>query len=92
MISPWSHWSHQRDYVSDSEKSEALADSLKAQFQQVNDPLVPAGIEMVNEGMRSYSFAPKVSLRQPTPRKFKTSFVVSNLTRHHAQTVFQIGP
>ena len=41
-----------------SEKAEALADSLEAQFQLVNDLSVPAVIEVVNEEMRAYSFAP----------------------------------
>jgi hypothetical protein len=41
--------------VSDSEKAEALADSLEAQFQPVNDPSVPAVIEVVNEAMRAHS-------------------------------------
>jgi len=44
--------------VSDSEKAEALADSLEAQFQPVNNPSVPAVVEVVNEALRSYSFAP----------------------------------
>jgi hypothetical protein len=44
--------------LSDSEKAEALAESLEAQFQPVSDPSVPAVIEMVNEAMRAYSFAP----------------------------------
>jgi archaellum component FlaG (FlaF/FlaG flagellin family) len=38
--------------LSDSEKAEALADSLEAQFQPVNDPSDPAVIEMVSEAMR----------------------------------------
>jgi len=37
--------------LSDSKKAEALTDSLKVQFQLVNDPLVPAVIEVVNEAM-----------------------------------------
>jgi hypothetical protein len=44
--------------LSDSEKAEALADSLEAQCQPVNDPSDPAVIEMVNEEMRAYSYAP----------------------------------
>jgi hypothetical protein len=44
--------------LSDCEKAEALADSLEAQFQPVNNPSVPAVIERVNEAMRAYSFAP----------------------------------
>jgi archaellum component FlaG (FlaF/FlaG flagellin family) len=31
--------------VSDSKRAEALADSLEAQFQQVNDPLEPAAVD-----------------------------------------------
>jgi len=44
--------------LSVSEKVEALAGSLEAQFQPVKDPSVPAVIEVVNEAMRAYSFAP----------------------------------
>ena len=48
---------------SDSEKADALADSLDAPFQPVNDQSEPAVIEVVNEAMRAYSFAPA---SQPT--------------------------
>jgi archaellum component FlaG (FlaF/FlaG flagellin family) len=34
--------------LSDSKKTEALADSLEAQFQLVNEPSVPAVIEVVD--------------------------------------------
>jgi hypothetical protein len=44
--------------LSDSEKAEALADSLEAQFQPVNDPSFSAVIDAGNEAMRAYSFAP----------------------------------
>ena len=45
---------HTRDLtLSYSEKTEALADSLEAQFQPVNDPSVPAVIEMVDEATRA---------------------------------------
>jgi len=44
--------------LSDSQKAEALVGSLEAQFQPVNDPSVPAVIEVVNKEMRAYSFAP----------------------------------
>jgi hypothetical protein len=43
--------------LSDSEKAEALADSLEAQFQPVNDPSDPAVIE-VGEALQAYSYAP----------------------------------
>ena len=38
--------------LSDSKKSEALADSLEAQFQPVNDPSVTAVIEVANEAIQ----------------------------------------
>jgi hypothetical protein len=44
--------------LSDSEKAEALADNLDTQFQPVTDPSVPAVIETVNVGLRSYFMAP----------------------------------
>jgi hypothetical protein len=44
--------------LSDSEKAEALADSLETQFRTVIDPSDPAVIEMVDEALRAYSFAP----------------------------------
>ena len=39
--------------LSDSEKAEALADSLEAQFQPVNDPSDPAVIEIVDEALQA---------------------------------------
>jgi hypothetical protein len=42
----------------DSEKAEALADSLEAQFQPVNDPSDLAAIEMFNKAMLVYEYAP----------------------------------
>jgi hypothetical protein len=54
--------------LSDSEKAEALADRLEAQFQPVNDPSVPAVIQMVKEVMRAHFLAPagKPKLTNPT--------------------------
>jgi hypothetical protein len=43
--------------LSDPEKAESLADSLEDQFRQVNEPLEPPEIEMVNEAMRAYEYA-----------------------------------
>ena len=40
--------------LSDSEKAEALADNLEAQFQLVTDPSVPAVIQNVDVALRSY--------------------------------------
>lgn len=42
----------------DSEKVEALADSLQSLLQLVKDPSEPAVIEMVNEVMRAYALSP----------------------------------
>ena len=42
----------------DSEKAEALAESIEAQFQPVKEPSAPAIIEVVDEVMRAYLFVP----------------------------------
>jgi hypothetical protein len=39
--------------ISDSEKAEALADSLEVLFQPINEPLELAVIEVVNKPMRA---------------------------------------
>jgi hypothetical protein len=44
--------------VSDSEKAEALADTLDTQFQLVADPSVPAVIETVDVALKSYFQVP----------------------------------
>jgi hypothetical protein len=44
--------------LSDSQKAEALADSLEAQFQPVADPSDPAVIETVDVAFRAYSYEP----------------------------------
>jgi hypothetical protein len=53
--------------LSDSEKAEALADSLEAQFQRVNDPSDQAVIGMVNEAMRAYEYAPASEPKLTSP-------------------------
>jgi hypothetical protein len=45
--------------LSDSEKVEALADSIEAQFQLVDDPSDPAVMEMVNEVMLCVQVCPR---------------------------------
>jgi hypothetical protein len=47
--------------LSDSEKAEALADSLEAQFQPVYDPSDAAVIEMVDEVCAHTSMPPQVN-------------------------------
>jgi hypothetical protein len=53
--------------LSDSEKADALADSLEAQFQPVNDPSNPAVIEIVGEALQAYSYAPASDLKLTNP-------------------------
>jgi hypothetical protein len=47
--------------LSDSEKAEALADSLGAQFQSVDDPSDPAFTEIVDEAMCAYKYELQVN-------------------------------
>jgi hypothetical protein len=57
--------------LSDSEKAEALTDSLEAQFQLVNDPSDPAVIEMVNKAMRAYEYVPASEPKLTRPSEFQ---------------------
>jgi hypothetical protein len=61
--------------VSDSEKAEALADSLETQFQPANDPSVPTGIEVINEAMRAYSYAPAREPQLTNPADFQAAIL-----------------
>jgi hypothetical protein len=54
--------------LSDFEKEEALAYSLEAQFQPVNDPLSLADIEVINEVMRAYEHSPASEPKLTSPR------------------------
>jgi len=53
--------------LSDFEKEDALAYSLEAQFQPVNDPSSPAVNEVVNEVMRAYEYAPASEPKLTSP-------------------------
>jgi hypothetical protein len=53
--------------LSDSEKAEALVDSLEAQFQPVDDPSDPAFTELVDVEIRAYEYAPASELALTTP-------------------------
>jgi hypothetical protein len=53
--------------LSDSEKAEALADSLEAQFQPVDDPSDPAFTELVDVEMRAHEYAPASEPTLTTP-------------------------
>jgi hypothetical protein len=55
--------------LSDSEKVEALADNLETQFQPVTDPSVPAVIETVNVGLRSYFRVPASEPKLTNPEE-----------------------
>jgi hypothetical protein len=59
--------------LSDSEKAEALADSLEVQFQPLNDLSVPAVIEVVNEVMRVYSYATASEPQLTNPAEAETA-------------------
>ena len=77
---------------SDSEKAEAIADSLDARFQLVNDPSNPAVIGVFNEAVRAYSFSPANEPNYPTLPRFKTPFGLSKSARHQVRTVYRIRP
>jgi hypothetical protein len=47
--------------VSDSERAEALANSLEAHFQPVDDPSDAAFTEMVDVAMRAYRYVTQVN-------------------------------
>jgi hypothetical protein len=64
----------------DSEKAEAPADNLEAQFQPVNDPSAPAVIEMVNMALRFYFLTPASEPNLTNPDGLR------------AQTVYRTGP
>ena len=53
-----SPWSPRGISLSDSEKAEALTDTLKTQFQPVAGHSVPAVIEMADVALRSYFQTP----------------------------------
>jgi hypothetical protein len=55
--------------LSDSEKAETLADSLKTQFQPLTDPSVPAVIEMVDVALMSYFLTPAGEPKLTNPDK-----------------------
>jgi hypothetical protein len=59
--------------VSDSEKAEAMVDSLEAQFQPVDDPSDLAFTEMVDVAMRAYEYAPASEPTLTTPSEVTTA-------------------
>jgi len=78
--------------LTDSEKAEALADNLEAQFQSVTDPSVPAVIEMVDVALRSHFMSPASEPRLTKPEEVRKPSGVSRSTRFRARTVSRTGP
>ena len=75
-----------------SEKAEALADSLEAQFQTVTDPSEPAVIEAVDVALRAYCYAPASEPMLTNPVEVQDAIGVSKSARHQALTVSRTGP
>jgi hypothetical protein len=55
----------------DSERAEALADSLETQFQPVTNPSVPAGIKMVDLSLRSHFMTPASEPKLSNPEEVR---------------------
>jgi hypothetical protein len=53
--------------LTDSEKAEALVDSLEARFQPVNYPSLPVVIEAGDKAMRAYEYAPASEPKLTSP-------------------------
>ena len=78
--------------LSGSEKAEALADSLKAQFRPVTASSFPAVIEMINVQLESYFKTPASETILTDPDEVQTAirgFTVGKLRTH---TVPRTGP
>jgi hypothetical protein len=59
--------------LSESEKAEALFDSLEAQFQPVSVPSVPAVIEMVDVALKSYFIIPASEPKLNNPHQLQVA-------------------
>ena len=77
--------------LSDSEKAEALADSLDAQFQPANDPSVPAVIEVVSEAMRAYSYGPASEPTVTNPTEVQDAIWGLKVGKAPGPAVFRTG-
>jgi len=78
--------------LSNSEKAEALADSLETQFQPVTVPSVPAVIEIVDMALESYLQTPASEPKLTNPDEFETPSGASRLARLRDLTVYRTGP
>jgi hypothetical protein len=67
--------------LSDSETAEALADNLETQFQPVTDTSVPAVIEIVDVGLRSYFMAPASEPKLTNPEEVQKAIRGLNVSK-----------
>jgi len=65
LVTPWGI------ALSDSEKSEALAENLESQFQPFTDPSFPADFETVDVALRSYFLNPAIEPQLTTADEFQ---------------------
>jgi len=74
---------------SDTEKAEALADNLEAQFQTVTDLSLPAVIETVDVALRSYFLSPAREPQLTTPDEVHEATSVSRSATLRPRTVYR---
>ena len=82
-------WSTQGE--SDSEKAEALADKLEAQFQPVTEPSVPAVIETVDVALGSYFLSPASEPQLTTPVEVHEAIRCLKVSKAPGLTVYRTG-
>ncbi len=78
--------------LSDSEKAEDLADSLKAQFRPVTASSVPAVIEMFNVQQESYFQTPASEPMLTDPDEVQNAIRRLTVGKLRAQTESPTGP
>jgi hypothetical protein len=66
---------------SDSERAEALADSLETQFQPVTNPSVPAVIEMVDLTLSSHFMTPASEPKLTNPEEVREAIRALNVSK-----------
>ena len=74
--------------LSDSEKANALASSLEAQFQPVTDLLDPAVIETVDVALQAYFYALASKPMLTNPVEVQDAIWVSRSAGHQALMVY----
>jgi hypothetical protein len=78
--------------VSDFQESEALADSLEAQFQPITVPSFPALIDMVDEALELYLQTSASEPQLTNPDDVQNRSWATTFARLRAQTVYRTGP